>query len=213
MIEEFYDIVQTLFQQRYVLINGNKYQICEVEFYLYDDYHADVYTHRHPNQLQGGKWHFHRASKKYDSGYKGGTRKGLDLTLSQDNGHEYYSVLIRSIYNCNRKQIVTGPCNVVDHILQQYGVDSILQLQGNDTSLDANDNWREFILYQDDNLLSQQSRSNEYWPIYYGPRVGLNPDTDPYYANAYYRFVQRYSDIKKDKKKLFPYPTTTTTCY
>jgi hypothetical protein len=206
-VEEFFRVTQTLFQERYLLIAGQKYQICEVEYYLYSDSHPDSYTHKHPEQLQYGKWHFHRASNRIDSGYKSGTRKGLDLTLScnddSNSDNEYFSVLIRSIYSFDTKQMITGPCNVVDHILKKYGVVSIDELQSGKESFDADNNWRNFVLC---NIDYHATTVNDHLPIYFGPRVGLGASKDPFYVDAYYRFVQRYEKIKKNKRKLTMYP-------
>ncbi|TDL30081.1 hypothetical protein BD410DRAFT_710865 [Rickenella mellea] len=72
---------------------GERYDVLEVEFYLWiDGVHEDPYTHGSEEQRVAGRWYFHRAprrsndssrSKTSASGYRGGTRKGLDLTIGK----------------------------------------------------------------------------------------------------------------------------------
>ncbi|KAL0573654.1 hypothetical protein V5O48_008300 [Marasmius crinis-equi] len=66
------------------------YELLEIEFYLWKSgCHEDPFTHGSEEQRISGRWYFHRAPKKSEdasrsltsSGYRGGTRKGLDLTL------------------------------------------------------------------------------------------------------------------------------------
>ncbi|KAI0782542.1 hypothetical protein C8Q75DRAFT_886138 [Abortiporus biennis] len=65
------------------------YQILELEFYLLQHgIHEDPFTHGTVEQSQSGKWYFHRAPRRGDhgtptatGGYRGGTRKGMDLTI------------------------------------------------------------------------------------------------------------------------------------
>jgi hypothetical protein len=60
----------------------------------------DEYTHCNDDQLKYGYWYFH----KFPNGsYKGGTFKGLDITLG-NNKDKYCGILIRSIYDIENKK-------------------------------------------------------------------------------------------------------------
>ncbi|KAI0059517.1 hypothetical protein BV25DRAFT_1829053 [Artomyces pyxidatus] len=75
-----------------------EYKILELEFYLIkNEFHRDPYAHDHEEQRICGQWYFHRAPRRapftaspttkprcgasLDRGYRGGTRKGLDITI------------------------------------------------------------------------------------------------------------------------------------
>jgi hypothetical protein len=193
MFDTFYPTALELFEQRGILINDVEYEICEVEFYYYGPGHYDSYSHQHPQSKQYGYWTWHKASNKVGAKYRGGTFKGVDIALG--NGSAHYGILIRSIY-CDQFGMITGPCNVVDHILSRYGVSSIDEFVGH-TDLDITDNHRQFHLVEryDDN---GQHRTN----IFVGPRVGLNPTRQPEFFDKPYRFATRVELIKKDKRSL-----------
>lgn len=192
-----YELTHELFNDYLLQINNNHYQISEIEFYIYSDEHPDTYVHRHPAQLKWGRWFFHRASNKDSSGYKGGTRKGLDLTLSDDI---YFSVLIRSIYNLQTHEMISGPSKVVDYILSSYSVSSIEEFQeGKDNILEVENNFRTFT------LIKKEDCSSSHLPIYVGKRVGLNSSNNPHFSSLPYRFVQRKELIKREKNNLTLY--------
>ncbi|KAI0797396.1 hypothetical protein BC629DRAFT_1285897 [Irpex lacteus] len=75
---------------------NTEYELLEIEFYLWKaDSHEDPFTHGSEEQRRSGRWYFHRAPTKATGassssgarsataagGYRGGTRKGLDLTF------------------------------------------------------------------------------------------------------------------------------------
>ncbi len=96
--------------------------------------------------------YFHRTPRRSDdstqtlistSGYRGGTRKGLDLTISgvtptkspyfpsssQPVEKEAYGgVLLRTLRDLNSGKIISGPSLVVDHILLLSGAERIPDL-------------------------------------------------------------------------------------
>eukprot|EP00842_Homolaphlyctis_polyrhiza_P003978 jgi/Hompol1/4581/HPOL_003730-RA len=78
-----------------------RFKLVEVELYLHHAvHHPDVFAHRHPEQLQYGRWYFH----KLGNSFRGGTWKGLDLALgrpSPESGDTHCGVLIRSIKPCD----------------------------------------------------------------------------------------------------------------
>ena len=87
---DYKNITQNLIKQiartilsNYVLVaNASTYRIMEIEFYVHGSNHLDTYTHGNPDQLTYGKWYFH----KFATGsYKGGTFKGLDITLGSSD--------------------------------------------------------------------------------------------------------------------------------
>lgn len=204
----FTNTARELLTLRGLLINGTVYELAEVEFYLTSKDHSDPYTHQHPEQKLYAKWGFHRASDKADAKYRGGTFKGLDLTLGNEN--TYYGILIRSIYS-KTTGVICGPCKVVNTILEAYKVASIEEFVSSDTEnpsiLDAMKNHREFHLVALDKPVEG--------PIYVGARIGLAPrragDDDQRssllnssaqeWANKPYRFVRRYTEGKFKAKR------------
>ena len=83
---EFSEIADILLNKSYLMINGNKYRLIEIEFYLHNDNHLDTYVHCDADQLLYKKFYFH----KFKTGtYKAGTFKGLDITLGDENSNAY----------------------------------------------------------------------------------------------------------------------------
>ncbi|TFY80571.1 hypothetical protein EWM64_g3439 [Hericium alpestre] len=146
-----------------------EYSILEVEFYLLrGDCHNDPYTHGNEEQRVSGQWYFHRAPRRLGtpspapsdslstfSGYRGGTRKGLDLTLgtsssplssntpstsrffgptdtlpstSTTKSNVRGGVLLRSILRKSDKRVISGPSLLVDELLRVSGASSIVEL-------------------------------------------------------------------------------------
>ncbi len=191
MTNPFVATAQALFAERGLSINGTVYEFAELEFYWHTKEHPDPYVHCHPEQEQYAKWYFHRTTTAATAGYKGGTFKGLDLTLGAKGA--YLGILIRSIYHPTTGMI-SGPCCVVDHILAAYGMDSITTLVGPSAPLDATVTGSTAL-----RLVSAEHKANE--SIYVGPRIGLNVTKDITYCAKPYRFVRRYSAGKKLKAK------------
>ncbi|KAH9833874.1 uncharacterized protein C8Q71DRAFT_860141 [Rhodofomes roseus] len=125
-----------------------EYDFMEVEFYLYrPGCHEDPFTHRSHEQQQAGQWYFHRAPRRsgseqplkaQGSGYRGGTRKGLDLTIgfssettSTENSqttHTRGGILLRTLRRVSDKKIISGPSLLVDEILRASRAKSIAEL-------------------------------------------------------------------------------------
>ncbi|RDB20040.1 hypothetical protein Hypma_013100 [Hypsizygus marmoreus] len=125
------------------------FEILELEFYLQKaECHEDPFTHGSEEQKISGKWYFHRAPRRSaDStrsstsltGYRGGTRKGLDLTLGapcQVSSPFFASIaptgsgsttstqpllrggaLLRSIRRVSDSKVISGPSLLVDQVL------------------------------------------------------------------------------------------------
>ncbi|CAG8499519.1 11148_t:CDS:1 [Paraglomus occultum] len=120
----FNNIANVLLVNTYLYLpNDEVYSIVEVEFYLRDtaSNHADPYTHGDVHQLTCGEWYFHRVGK---NGYRGGTRKGVDLTFGSIKRNIYGGILIRSIKNERSGDVIEGPSLVVDQILKACGVNT-----------------------------------------------------------------------------------------
>ena len=187
-----------------LLIAGHKHRIIEVEVYCRCPSHDDPYVHSCKEQLQYGKFYFHRHP---NGTFKGGNYKGMDITFG--DGTMYFAVLIRSLMT--PQGLIEGPCKVVDYILNQYQVSSINELvdphfkvptstKGISLStsqvLDIFDNPRQLHLVDADS-----DTINNLKPTYVGPRVGLNPTTDINWCNVPYRYTS-HNKLKRLPKQL-----------
>jgi hypothetical protein len=114
----FNNIADQLMKEYLISIKDKKYYLAELEFYLNDVNHPDIFTHSDETQLTCGQWYFHRTGQSY----KGGSFKGLDITFST-RGHA--GILIRAIKNMEDGTYIEGPCNVVNTILKEYNVDNV----------------------------------------------------------------------------------------
>nr|CAG8508502.1 8205_t:CDS:2 [Entrophospora candida] len=134
--EQFKKIAEYLINDVILYLPKNKkYQIIELEFYfntLENNsnnnvlLHCDPYSHQHEHQKTSGEWYFHRVGK---FGYRGGTRKGIDITFGNENA--YGGILIRSIKRIidneddDENELIEGPSLIVDEILRLCGVDNL----------------------------------------------------------------------------------------
>jgi hypothetical protein len=104
-----------------------QYRLLEVEAYLYDEEtHTDPFTHNHPQQRIPGTWYFHRVGMS--SGFRGGSRKGLDVTIGDGRMACKGGLLIRAIQDKKTGAVIDGPCLLVDAILKHLKVTSIRDL-------------------------------------------------------------------------------------
>ncbi|KAI9282839.1 hypothetical protein BC943DRAFT_362369 [Umbelopsis sp. AD052] len=105
----------------------DQYRLLEVEAYLYDEEtYTDPYTHNHPRQRVPGRWHFHCVGMS--SGFRGGSRKGLDVNIGDGRMACKGGVLIRAIQHMKTGAVIDGPCLLVDAILRHLKVTSIQNL-------------------------------------------------------------------------------------
>jgi hypothetical protein len=200
-------------------INGTEYRMLEIELYIYNDNHPDIFTHCHDEQKNMLTWYFHQMSNKAHS-YKGGTFKGLDITCAvkldkEENSDEsddsddsddetnesesYGGILIRAIMNEETGDVIEGPCNVVNEILKQTECESIKELVieqlENDLSCETTD------------LLKLIEKKYPNTDLYSAPRIGLSLKGDNLkekkkYVNQKYRYVIFKDKIKKEKTKM-----------
>ena len=161
---------------RNLLINGAKFEIIETEIYYNSPEHNDTTVHKTPEQAMFGKWYFHRS--KPGGAYRGGTFKGLDLTLG--SAGTYCGILVRAIYSEATGPIV-GPCKVVDFVLKSYGIDNLNEFVGPEF-LDATANHQQFHLVPAETSTSEDQ-------LYIGPRIGLKA---PIWKDVELRFARRY---------------------
>ncbi|KAJ1954980.1 hypothetical protein IWQ62_005632, partial [Dispira parvispora] len=96
----------------------------------------DPFAHAHPLQKDPGIYYFHHVGQS--TGYREGSRRGFDITLgfsgnSLDSGCSSPSlagevragVLIRTIQNLASQELVSGPCLVVNTVLNFFGVPTV----------------------------------------------------------------------------------------
>jgi hypothetical protein len=148
--------------------------------------------------------------------YRGGTRKGLDLTIGKvirsqvertaDDPIGSYrpasgtrgGVLLRSVRVMETQTVVSGPCLLVDSILKYSGAESIEEL----VSEHLNGDISAFPQSRDRPSLSlvpvpppeNANSEREVSHIYRSPRIGLdltNPSAAPSLTNPRVSFVQR----------------------
>lgn len=117
------ETIQQLLTASELLIAGHPHRFLELEFYYCSPEHPDTFTHCHVDQQSFGKWCFHRAGPSPTSKYRNGTRKGLDISIGGPG--VYGGILIRGLYDLTTKRVISGPCRVVDHILQLCGTTTI----------------------------------------------------------------------------------------
>ncbi|CDO77230.1 hypothetical protein BN946_scf184747.g43, partial [Trametes cinnabarina] len=157
----FEQIASELLHNYYIEIardgRAGQLEILELEFYLYmTGTHEDPFTHASPEQAQSGKPPRRNndptAAAASPSGFRGGTRKGLDLTFGKPLGvraSKYFpqpqggtpeglssektsvlrgGILLRSIRRVSDGKVISGPSLLVDEILRASGASEILEL-------------------------------------------------------------------------------------
>lgn len=102
-------------------VAGAPHRLVEIEFYFDSEAHPDPFTHRHPEQASSGRWYFHRIG----ASYRGGSFKGLDLTLGDGIAHG--GILIRSLETPDGR-LVVGPSLCVDYLLEATASPSVAEL-------------------------------------------------------------------------------------
>ncbi len=182
------EIAKTLLNKYVLIVDDTEYRMAEIEFYVKCTPHDDKYTHGDVNQKAFGKWYFHR----YPNGsYKGGTYKGVDLTLGDKD--TCFGILIRSIYNAETDEMIDGPCKTVNKILEHYKcADVPAYMDDKDDPLSATSK---------DNFHVKRKNGLNAETIYKGPRIGLS-DKYPEWKDIKYRYLIKKNMIKKGKNTL-----------
>ncbi|KAG8965592.1 hypothetical protein FRC03_000400 [Tulasnella sp. 419] len=199
------------------------YQVMEIEFYLMDpERHSDPFTHGENEQGVSGMWYFHRAPgsrkpKKSDdlpvqakpTGYRGGTRKGLDLTfggplfnasqpsMGSRGNTVRGGILLRSLRRDHDEKVISGPSLLVDEILRQSKSSSLVGLVNEKWNKDSrafrkqsDTSKRKTALYFD----SCKTMEGSLPTIYNSPRIGLdlsnstNQKNRILFVDRHYRF-------------------------
>jgi 3-methyladenine DNA glycosylase Mpg len=166
----------------------HEFRICEVEFYVKNESHNDEYTHQDDHQMSYGKWYFHRTKS---GNYKGGTYKGVDLTLGEDGTH--FGVLIRSLYDTENEDFIEGPCRCVNKILELNTCKNVGDYMDERTDPPSARSTKNFHI--------KRCRGLEKHDVYTGPRIGLS-NKYPDFKEKAYRFVIMKDKVKKQKKTL-----------
>jgi len=141
--QRFREIAHELFQAQICCVHAGSvayYELLEFEFYWNNhSWHPDPFCHTGPRNFC--EWHFHKAPRRSPvetpkvsttaaGGFRGGTRKGLDLSL----GPKYPSdlplkegqiahhggVLLRSMRRIKDGVIISGPSLLVDELLRVF---------------------------------------------------------------------------------------------
>ena len=202
-IKEFVKTNNFINLAKYIMFNTHiktikdSYRIIELELYIYNTAHPDIFTHKNCLQKKSMVWYFHQLSDKEHS-YKGGNYKGLDIGCGFDGG--YAGILIRSIMNESTNTVIEGPCNTVNELLKSIGVDSILTL----VTTKFNNN---LTCLNHDILKLVEKKFTQNLDIYSAPRIGLtlkgnNIEQKKKYIDKKYRFIIFKDKIKKEKTKM-----------
>jgi len=172
IIESFDRIAKELFTNYKLLVNESEYRFIDIEFYYYDDKcFKDVYAHKHPSQLQSGKWYFHGS--------------GVDITIG--NGINFGGILIRGIAKISAKGDIDnysienqthGSLNVVTEIGSNFY--SVFQNKPNSFEL------RDIEIDRMGALMKEPPQ------IIKTKRVGLNADKDETEGELFYNGKFRY---------------------
>lgn len=198
---------QKFLNETVLIVDKKKFRIGEIEIYLYNSDHQDMYVHKDPLQMTKWNWYFHKRGKSF----KEGTYKGLDITMGEFGDEEtgdlgcYFGVLIRSLYDIKEKRFIEGPCNSVMAILKEYNCEKVkdfigytcpdrINADGNHEILNCFENHRNLILKR----VKMRQRK-----IYTGPRIGLS-NKYPEFRDLPYRFTCFREFIKKKKGTLTP---------
>lgn len=107
-----------------LMVKGRPYRLCELEAYLKSPEHDDPFVHAAEEQSRFAHWYFH----KRGTGYKEGTRKGLDITFGQP-GLFHGGLLVRAVGALDEAgHYIDGPSLVVDEILRAFKVGKVADL-------------------------------------------------------------------------------------
>lgn len=199
-------IATNLLNSSILKIKKKNYRICELEFYLKEKDHNDIFTHCDVHQNIPYRWYFHRQNC---GNYKSGTYEGLDITFGymDDNKQKdvYGGILIRSIQDLDSKQIIEGPCKTVNKILEINKVESINDfIKNSKQNSDEND----ILRINNPNLSLHVVNNNvlNSMVVFCGPRVGLTlrrcNSIRQKYIMKNYRFLIYPNKIKKFRSSI-----------
>ncbi|MDF3079187.1 MAG: aguA 2 [Sphingobacteriaceae bacterium] len=94
--DEFQNIAQILFDKYAIRTHKALYRLTEIEFYWNSPHHVDNSTYKRKHvDPKSGEWFFHYS--------------GVDIALKNDQTGGYGGILIRGIYDVDKKVITKGP--------------------------------------------------------------------------------------------------------
>lgn len=94
--EEFAAIAQSLFDDYAIKTHNTTYRFAEIEFYWNSPNHIDNSTYKRNHvDPKPGDWFFHYS--------------GVDIALKNEETGGYGGILIRSIYDIEKKKLIKGP--------------------------------------------------------------------------------------------------------
>ncbi|KAG6815397.1 hypothetical protein H0H93_009935, partial [Arthromyces matolae] len=230
--ERFSQIGRALLNDFHLVVRSNDqetvFEILELEAYFRKDgCHEDPFTHGSEEQKICGRWYFHRSPRRSNdstssltssTGYRGGSRKGLDITFggppppaptlspyfggSQAQASTSYipqvpprgGALLRSLRRISDNTIISGPSLLVDEILRLSDASNISELVENKWGRETS----AFISSRPNSLflrprLPSGSQSKP-TTIYRSPRIGLDlshPGTTPSISHPRAIFLSR----------------------
>lgn len=204
--EQFFKDSSTWLLHDCVLIIGSKeHRIREIEMYFTSEQHQDPFTHCHPLQSTSMNWYFHRMNNSPNASYKGGSFKGLDITIGNKNKNFAGGILIRSLEEIQTKKIICGPSLCVDYILNTNScdsVDSFVKTKLND-NLDATCNMQSYLFLKDTTGVPRKEARKK---IIFTARIGLyftkkdvSLEKQQQFIFKLYRAVSDHFQISKGK--------------
>jgi len=173
-----------------LVVAGQPHRLVEIEFYYHGPGHYDPFTHCDAMQARFGHWYFHRTGGQY----RGGSFKGLDLTIGDGPAHG--GVLLRGLETPDGQR-VEGPSLLVDHLLKLTREAKVAAL---DATLAARPVWDQNSVLHLGPLPAPEAR-----PIYRSARVGLSLRTAtidserPLFVLQPYRFLTEPKRTSKGK--------------
>lgn len=140
--------------------------------------HHDPFCHGADAQKVLGQWYFHRAPKRASpgptsptaaGGFRGGTRKGLDLTFGgAPNSGVIGGILLRSVRRVSDDVLISGPSLLVDELLKQSAKSSIAALVASWSTLAA------FSSSAPAPRMELVPHADSQSVVYSSPRIGLD---------------------------------------
>ncbi|KZS93257.1 hypothetical protein SISNIDRAFT_485531 [Sistotremastrum niveocremeum HHB9708] len=199
--ERFSVLARTLLHTQVLRVHHNgthvDYELLEVEFYLQNSsFHIDPFCHGVEEQKRSCNWYFHRVPRRSPGaassgpdvpspagGYRGGTRKGLDITFGNPVSSQHFNhpashtkggILFRTIRRIQDGKVISGPSLLVDEILRAFSCHSIPDLVQN--------LWKDNVFALRENVGANQSYLSlapmharvKFPTIHTSPRVGLD---------------------------------------
>eukprot|EP01137_Pigoraptor_chileana_P025635 Opistho-2@95390 len=194
----FEAVANTIMNHSILLIGASPHRICEIEFYVNTEEHADVQCHCEDLQLSAGHWYFHRKGAPFRTG----TSQGVDITcggpgMDGDAKQWYGGINVRSIQQLSDGKLICGPSLCVDHMIKTAGVSKTGDLVGTRGLIDDTDAVVHIV--PDRGGVLSPAR------IHSSPRIGLTLKAlrDPErYIMRPYRFLIMPDRLKKGKQHL-----------